>query len=191
MELNRSRNRSCFEYGIRELGHANSRNIFCVASDIFLAWVCRSSAMCIPQEHLHLVSNFHNNCHTGCKAIRLMHPASVKWIPNPSWDAHNRKGYPWKNTQSNYYSVQTSKLQMRFKHAIVILRAASPKQAFIFRSLTRPLAIMKPPKKLLYVKWLPGKCKASISTCLFQSRCKAAFLCWVVGLRSSGPRQWR
>lgn len=45
MELNRSRNRSCFEYGIRELGHANSRNIFCVASDIFLAWVCRSSAM--------------------------------------------------------------------------------------------------------------------------------------------------
>ena len=189
MELNRSRNRSCFEYGIRELGHANSRNIFCVASDIFLAWVCRSSAMLYTPR----TPAFGVKLSQQLPYRMQSHPADASCISEMDSEsiAHNRKGYPWKNTQSNYYSVQTSKLQMRFKHAIVILRAASPKQAFIFRSLTRPLAIMKPPKKLLYVKWLPGKCKASISTCLFQSRCKAAFLCWVVGLRSSGPRQWR
>jgi hypothetical protein len=84
------------------------------------------------------------------------HPADASCISEMDSESILRctqqKRLPMKKYTVKLLPVQTSKLQMRFKHAIVILRAASPKQAFIFRSLTRPLAIMKPPKKLLYVK---------------------------------------
>ena len=147
MELNRSRNRSCFEYGIRELGHANSRNIFCVASDIFLAWVCRSSAMLYTPR----TPAFGVKLSQQLPYRMQSHPADASCISEMDSESILRctqqKRLPMKNTQSNYYSVQTSKLQMRFKHAIVILRAASPKQAFIFSKFDTSLSYHETPKK--------------------------------------------